>query len=147
MLQITSPPPRRIGALLLCLAMAVGLSVMMQHNAGKASPAPLAGWIVSVIMLLACLCVIGRNLFFSESLSVARGAIVSVADADRPTYGTMAWSMSWWGFRGQRLLIETTEGGIPFGIGLSERQAADIIVRLEAFCGRQLAAADAPRRA
>jgi hypothetical protein len=146
-LEISSPPPRRVGALVLSLAITAWLLATMQQNAGKASATPLAGWIVAVAMLAASLCVIGRNLFFTESLSVAPGEIVSVVEADRPLYGTMAWSMNWWGFQGERLVLETSSGRIRCGIGLSERQAADIIAKLEAFCGRQLARADVARDA
>lgn len=134
-LEITSPPPRRIGALVLCLICTAWLLMTMQHNAGKAAATPLAGWIMAVALLVGCLCIIGRNLFFRESLSLARGSIVSVAEADRPIYLSWEWSMSWWGFRGERLVIETTGGRIPFGIGLSERQAAGIIDKLDAFRG------------
>lgn len=145
-LEITSPPPRRAGALALCLICTAWLLMTMQHNAGKASPPPLMGWIVAGAFLVGCLCVIARNLFFTESLSLARDAIVAVAEADRPIYLSREWSMSWWGFHGERLVIDTTDGRILFGIGLSERQAGAIIDQLEAFCGRQLAAADAPHR-
>lgn len=132
-LEITSPPPRRIGALVLCLTMMAWLLMTMQQNAVKAAATPLAGWIVAIAMLVLCLCIIGRNLFFRESLSLARASIVSVAEADRPLYLSWEWSMSWWGLRGERLVIETADGRIPFGIGLSERQVASMVDRLNAF--------------
>ena len=73
-LEIISPPPRRIGALALCLTMTAWLLMTMQQNAGKAAATPLAGWIVAVAMLVLCLCIIGRKLFFRESLSLARAS-------------------------------------------------------------------------
>lgn len=141
-LEITSPPPRRAGALALCTICTAWLLMTMQHNAGKASPPALMSWIVVSVLLVGCLCIIARNLFFTESLSLARDAIVSVAEADRPIYLSREWSMSWWGFEGERLVIDTTDGRIRFGIGLSERQAAEIIRKIEAFRSVQLAGGD-----
>ena len=138
-LEIISPPPRRIGALALCLTMTAWLLMTMQQNAGKAAATPLAGWIVAVAMLVLCLCIIGRKLFFRESLSLARASTVSVAEADRPIHQSWEWSMSWWGLRGERLVIDTTDGRIPFGIGLSERQAAEIIGKIDALRSLRLA--------
>ncbi|NHZ37181.1 hypothetical protein [Massilia rubra] len=142
-IEITSPPPRRILPSVMCPLMALGLAALLVNDALRPSPTSVEGWFGGLAMLLLLLYAIWRNLFLSESLSLAREEIVSVTAAAPPLYVARSANLYGWGFEGQRLIIETTCGRINFGLGLNDRETADIIHRLEVFCGRPLIRPDA----
>lgn len=118
--------------------MALGLAALLVNDLLRPAPTSMEGWFGLFAMLLFLLHAIWHNLFSAESLTLAREEIVSVTAAAAPLYGARNANFYGWGFEGRRLIIETTCGRINSGLGLNDRETADIVRRLEVFCGRQL---------
>lgn len=112
---------------------------------------------VMLFFLLLFGCIVYRNLFGKEMLTLAKdgadlssvngpviqcGELVSVDF--RPSAGGEA-KMEWLGINDGRVLLTTRSGTVTFGTSLSDDATAAIINRIEAF--RSLSLASTPRHA
>jgi hypothetical protein len=93
-----------------------------------------------------------RNLVFRDTLYVIRGQgsaptsalrihadqLLAVHLQPAPRFPSMAFSLAQQGFGGEKLMLQTPRGLIPYGCGMRDADIPAFIAELEAFCGRQL---------
>ncbi|MRV75231.1 hypothetical protein GJ700_26290 [Duganella sp. FT92W] len=150
-LTIRSPAPMRAGAIGVSLfGAAVVLTSWINHPERwfVLQPGALFNLGIALLMLLLLGCILYRNLFGTEVLTLVKhGAEISATDGaiidcreltairllPSPDLHSFDGKMAWLGIDDGRLLLVTRIGKVRFGSGLSERAAVDVFRQIEAF--------------
>lgn len=156
-LNITSPPPFRLEAIVLCAIVISFLVFVIQKNTNMllaVTVQALGTWLVLLFFFFIAGAILYRNILRREHVVIvkagavpgdARSLVIACDDLMAiellsPPPGAMSAEakMASLGFGGERLLLRTREASVPFGIGLSDSAAAAAVLQMEAFCCRRL---------
>ena len=145
-------PPRKFAAILPLLAMlGFSISIIMRKMQAGAPGVALHAFAACIFVGVICI-YLYRNIVYRDTLYVIRGQGAAPASALRiqsdqllalhvqkaPRFPSMAYSLAKQGFGGEKLMLETPRGLIPYGCGMRDRDIPAFIADLEAFCGRPL---------